>query len=695
MRMLHAENSLVSEGTIETKQSGIGGDAKIAYAILTGMVTDKVAYAVREPGTNAWEANRERPFELTLPTRFSNVMRFRDFGPGLSHRFMMDRYPRIGDSTKDGSDQAVGGWGFGSKSPLAYLMRSDGAGAFDVISRHKGFRRVYSIGINANGKLQASLIAEEPMDDSDRGTGLEVSYPVRPEDVDRFRQYADRIFWGFEPAPVVIDAPRDWKPIGRGTIKARGTAGGYAWRMYENDVPWQGLQVRIGPVLYPVDMSMLNGLTGFIRAGDRLCMDAPIGSLSVSASRETLSYDDRTKTNLSAMFLAYEDAWLKGIQKHIDKAKTYFDACAVAEKHCKLLGYDRWEALYKRMAWRGRPLRMEVFADRSSGAPWRACIHGSESFRATEFHPWDLRGVQVVVEHGTYRSHERFQAAGLPAGRKLWVRVRKPEFEAFLDFYALTEAEVFVLDNVKLPKRVIDPASKTGKVRIRRQLNHTGHPFTGPVDLAAGGLYVRHQGRGRYDSKPIGSHPDLQTMSFDTLSRLIRDTNKLGLFPEDMPILIQVRDEELGDDWTEVGDFLREAALAALDVSKLTPRKSFTSSSFDHRLVKLGKFDLGICPAPLRDLVYRMRALGIEVDREVVLNDDDRMADFLGTFCRGLTIPTQTNPCAAINNEWEAEFKKHPLLKFILDELNLWSHQNKASDHEQKTVDHYFKLLGA
>jgi len=137
MRMVHAIQENATEGAMQVQQTGVGGDAKIVYALLTGMVSDKVVYPVREYATNAWEVSPAgKPFEVELPTTFNPQFTIRDFGPGISHKFAMKSYAKIGESTKDGDDDAVGGWGFGSKAALAYLMRSDGAGSFTVISRH-------------------------------------------------------------------------------------------------------------------------------------------------------------------------------------------------------------------------------------------------------------------------------------------------------------------------------------------------------------------------------------------------------------------------------------------------------------------------------------------------------------------------------------------------------------------------------
>src|SRR3546814_6939713 len=58
----------------------------------------------------------------------------------MSHEFMMTSFMAYTDgSTKDQSNDQIGGWGIGSKSPFSYTDQ------FVLVSVHDGVRSVYSV----------------------------------------------------------------------------------------------------------------------------------------------------------------------------------------------------------------------------------------------------------------------------------------------------------------------------------------------------------------------------------------------------------------------------------------------------------------------------------------------------------------------------------------------------------------------
>jgi hypothetical protein len=726
--MLRTENEIFAEGAVETKQTTIGGDAKIAFAILSGMVTDSIEYSIREPGTNAWEANRKRPFELTLPTRFNNTISWRDFGKGLSHTFMMTRYAKIGDSTKDGSDDEVGGWGFGSKSPLSYLMHQDGAGAFNVVSRHQGMRRAYVIGINAKGRIQISCLAEEVMDESDRGTGLEVSFPVQEKDIARFVSYVDRIYWGFSPAPVVLPADTNRPTIGRGTIKAQGPN----WTLYDAkhahrgvSTPWSGPHIRVGCVLYPVQLHLLDGLTGFLTQSDNLLIEAPIGSVDVSTSREQLSYTDRTKAALSELFSTYETGLVGNIQAEADKATDYFTACRIARQGCDVLGWERAKGLFARITWNGIPCREEIFENTSSSGRIRACPIGGghgfkSSFKAEIIHPSNIAGATIAVEHSAYRSVERLEHAGLIDRTKtvLWVRCTRDKLPELYATLGIDGSDVVVLDSIKLPKR--DAKDLTGpkvKMRVRKQLTWTGYDHTSSIDMLAGGLYVAQTTGGRrYDYKYV--YPSGHDRSDDVFKSIrcngfpafMKEFAALDILTDEdreRPILIKKDDETLEGDWISLGDFIKQRIEDKLDTAQLTPRFAWSKSSFSDELYKLARGFTGMALPPVLDDL-RVRTLDLlaqvqGVKQADVFNDHDKRLEVLKQLCREVTVPMTADPSVIIANEWTAFCIDHPILPFMLDEMrcqgswdaNLGEYATEASPTQRKLIENYFTMAAA
>lgn len=707
MRMIRGTHELASEGSIATRQTTIGGDAKIVFAILSGMVTDSIEYCIREPGTNAWEANLKQPFELTLPTRWNSTIKFRDFGKGLSDTFMMERYAKIGESTKDADDNAVGGWGFGSKSPLAYLMSQEGAGAYTVISRYRGVRSVYVIGLNEAGKIQITCLAQDPMDETDRGTGIEVSFPVRDSDIPRFTQYVDRIFWGFNPQPVILPLDANRPALGRGTVKSTGAG----WTLYDSrDLPWSGPHIRIGCVLYPVQLTKLDGLSGFLQPTDNLLIEAPIGSVDVSTSREQLSYTDRTKQTLSELFVQYETSLIGHIQAETDAQDTFFLGCRAAKAGCDVLGWERAKGLFERIRWNGIPVRAYPFEDTHAGYPVRAMTYTNtpgEKFDASVISTSQINAcTRIVVEHSSYRSMERLHAVGAlfdgVVSNVLWIRVKKRDVGLLKTQYGLDPSDYTVLDTVKLPPRDKTEGAKT-KIRVRQQTSWDGYATKGPVDMLAGGLYIQgnFSSRRRYDynnyiylSGTKRDEDDFKCIRSDRFNTFMGEVVKLGLVDRDMPIIIRLEDEDLGEGWTPLGEYLQETLQNALDLSQVTARYSWDDNSFSSELVKLAK---GVpttgMPKVLTDLQIATKALLRKAKTELVLNDHDKILDVLVKLLPSVSVPKTADPSQSINADWEDFIKTHPIFNFMLQEMSMNKYNSRTNDYDCVASEEHVNLL--
>jgi hypothetical protein len=182
----------------------IEANAVAIYAQISGLAKDKVGYGVREIPSNAGDASRGN-FEIHLPTQLSPLFRVRASGP-ISPENMRGVY---GSSTPrpNQHDKKGGGWGLGSKSPFAYLLGPDGAGSFTVTSYYEGMMRTYTVSLSEEGKIKIRRLCEIA---TDQPSGLEVSYPVRQEDIHTFHDRARTIFWPFNPRPKIF-TEIEWK----------------------------------------------------------------------------------------------------------------------------------------------------------------------------------------------------------------------------------------------------------------------------------------------------------------------------------------------------------------------------------------------------------------------------------------------------------------------------------------------------
>src|SRR3546814_17913309 len=79
----------------------------------------------------------------------------------MSHEFMMTSFMAYTDgSTKDQSNDQIGGWGIGSKSPFSYTDQ------FVLVSVHDGVRSVYSVFKDEDSIPAIALLSQEETTDA-------------------------------------------------------------------------------------------------------------------------------------------------------------------------------------------------------------------------------------------------------------------------------------------------------------------------------------------------------------------------------------------------------------------------------------------------------------------------------------------------------------------------------------------------
>lgn len=299
MKIISKEQTIEASGLGQTSNFGIKNSAAAFQLLSSGLYTNKVRAVLREIGCNGVDAHvlnnkQKTPIDVKLPNRLDNQFYIRDYGPGLSHDQIMRLYSTYFDSTKQASDDYIGGFGVGSKSPFAYTD------SFTVISRHNGMEQVYAAFVNDDGMptiatMNEAIPTSEP-------SGLQVGFPVKPEDMQSFESEAREVYSGFKVRPNILGVNLRLDdcaaiPVVDGvSVILRGSYG-YSQRE---------LLLNMGGVRYP-----LNAFAEKLRnANSELTpeaawlyahaaeVDVPIGAVSVAASREALQYDKKTLANI-------------------------------------------------------------------------------------------------------------------------------------------------------------------------------------------------------------------------------------------------------------------------------------------------------------------------------------------------------------------------------------------------------------
>lgn len=263
-----------------------------AFDVLSSAIyTNKPMAVIRELCCNALDshlaAKQDRPFEVYLPSQINPDFVVKDFGLGLSDEAILSLYMTYFHSNKRLTDELIGGFGLGSKSPLAYTD------SFVVISTYNGHRRTYSVFKDETGTPSVQRMDEELTDEHN---GLEVRVSVASHDFYLFQSTAQQLLAYFPPGAVICPShPNTVVPVDYSAKQDK-------WGLRKHDLH-SGIRAIVGPVAYRIDLSVFNSEFFRQEVGSSIYeLDAKpydlffdVGDVSVAVSRESLQMNDKTK----------------------------------------------------------------------------------------------------------------------------------------------------------------------------------------------------------------------------------------------------------------------------------------------------------------------------------------------------------------------------------------------------------------
>lgn len=316
MRLEQTKNDVQTSGIIERARATIKATPKIFNFFENSTYSQKLHAASRELVANGIDSHVEagiphRAVEVTLPCELDPVFKVRDFGVGMTHDFLMGPYMEYGDgSTKDQSDNQIGGFGIGSKSPFAYTTQ------YTVRSVRDGQLGVYTVFKGEDGIPEIGCLGRT---NTDEPSGVEVSFPVEVDDIPAFVEAAREALQYFKPLPVMINGELDTPAY---------TYEGADWAIRPSSGP---LGVIMGGIRYPVSTS---SLTYSLRSNEKLSplleygldLWMPIGACGVATSREHLQYTDKTNAGIQNRLELLVDDIVEMFANMFDKAPSRWEA---------------------------------------------------------------------------------------------------------------------------------------------------------------------------------------------------------------------------------------------------------------------------------------------------------------------------------------------------------------------------------
>lgn len=364
MALMTAEpRTVATAGVQQVKAFSTKANGKAFKVLIDGLYSDKIKSIIRELWTNAYDAhvmagNVVRPFECHLPNAFEPYFSVRDYGISMTHAGVMNLYSTVFESSKESTNEQVGKLGLGSKSPFAYTD------TFTVTAWMDGEKRLYSAFIGSDYIPQIAHMLTEP---SDEPEGIEVSFPVKMNDISAFTSAADKVIIGFETRPVI-------KGQNIGVRKMVEHRRGDNWVLYKE--MWDGAitqaHARQGCVLYPLDANAITGLTSNQRdlLNAPIIINFPIGSLEITANREGLGYDKTTCDNIVAELGAIIDALSSEFVSRMCSAKTVWDALVIRNEIVR----DTSIPKFIRIAVGEASFKGVNFAQRSDWTSWKGLV---------------------------------------------------------------------------------------------------------------------------------------------------------------------------------------------------------------------------------------------------------------------------------------------------------------------------------
>jgi hypothetical protein len=269
--------------------------------------------AVRETIANAIDEHRkhnvEKPIVVTVPTQNDPFFRVRDYGLGLDKKGVFSVFFQYFASSKNHSNEAIGGFGIGAKAPLSY---SD---SFFVTSFNGGKKTVYCATLDGITSKAYEMSQEE----SAEPTGIEVSVPVRQCDFNNFNkfigyfcsmaQFDNFKFEGTEPS----DYSKSLRPVFENSTGSLCSLTEILPLLEDGSIV-----VRDGDILYPVPQH--DQLTP--PKSGVMILNVERGKLDIAPSRESIDLSRKSLGTISRLSREFMQAAKTKFLATIDSAKS-------------------------------------------------------------------------------------------------------------------------------------------------------------------------------------------------------------------------------------------------------------------------------------------------------------------------------------------------------------------------------------
>jgi hypothetical protein len=345
-------------------------------AISVRMYTDPLTAVVREISCNAVDANKDAgrghvPIRIYLPNKaikedkvphkdqLENHLVIEDDGNGISPEGMRI-FTTIMESTKRDSNNLIGGYGLGSKSPFSITN------IFDIITNHEGIQYAYTCAVD-NGLPKCLL--HYTRSTTEVGTSIRIPI-INDEYLSRLKKIVINTCAWFDVAPVfnsnsmnetvreireylnydlskpyytipILDEPNQKKinyvyqdtGLRYPELKYRGylspvfIIGGVPYTITDDKVA----KTLVNAINSTIPQPFLRGIEPLIDTVPNLVIPIPIGVIDLSVQRETPIWNEKTINYLRNKMVEVFTSLIGERNKTLDEAASLEKAYTIAE----------------------------------------------------------------------------------------------------------------------------------------------------------------------------------------------------------------------------------------------------------------------------------------------------------------------------------------------------------------------------
>lgn len=303
MQLTHEPKRVVRSNEFAESKFNIETSPEAFYILSSPLYSDSIKAIVRELCTNASDAHvaagiADSPIHVHCPSLFDGSFSVRDFGNGIDPENFEKIFATYFYSTKSDTNNQVGCFGLGSKSPFAYTQQ------FTVENHFRGKKYIYSCFVNESGEPSVTLLSTVDTDE----TGVKVSFPVKREDWYSFEVAAKKVLQWFDVTPKCN--------VGFENLSFKELNKTFTYGQCY-DPPEYG--VRMGQVVYPVNEDYFSDFLN-----KNTIINVNIGDVDITPSRESLKYSSRTCETLDKLKAIFAKEFNEKIESIMDSDKSEY-----------------------------------------------------------------------------------------------------------------------------------------------------------------------------------------------------------------------------------------------------------------------------------------------------------------------------------------------------------------------------------